>query len=439
MTSISLYGGLGEIGGNKILVEDKGTKIFLDFGMSFKARGTFYSPPYLSPKSEAGLVELGILPNIEGLYEFHETAPSVDAVFISHAHLDHSGHVSVLKRDIPIYCGETTKTILEAISKTRPSNFEFDLDGVQWKTFRTGKKIEIDSIQVEPIHVDHSVPGAYGFLVHTSSGTIAYTGDFRMHGPRKDMSEEFVEKASKAEPIAILTEGTNLTGAEISSEAEVSEKLSKLVKATKGIVLAEFSKSDIDRLTSFFNAAQSGSRSLAISMKQAYILKALENDSQLKLPKLSNKNLLVFRRMKKKYYPWEEELMDESNVADASKLSKMQSEIVLVTSLADFSELIEIKPLPGSCYVLSASEPFNEEMEIDFSKLVAWLDHYGIVQYHVHVSGHIMPLQLRTALERVQAKKIFPIHNERPELFAKFASGIKSEVVVAEKGRTYKV
>jgi mRNA degradation ribonuclease J1/J2 len=31
-TKITFYGGISEIGGNKFLIEDKGTKIFLDFG-----------------------------------------------------------------------------------------------------------------------------------------------------------------------------------------------------------------------------------------------------------------------------------------------------------------------------------------------------------------------------------------------------------------------
>jgi len=97
LTSVTFYGGVGEIGGNKILVEDKGTRIFLDFGMSFKAKGTFYSSLFLSPKSEAALVELGILPKVNGLYEFEDSEASIDAVFISHAHLDHYGHVPMLK------------------------------------------------------------------------------------------------------------------------------------------------------------------------------------------------------------------------------------------------------------------------------------------------------------------------------------------------------
>lgn len=60
--------------------------------------------------------------------------------------------------------------------------------------------------------------------------------------------------------------------------------------------------------------------------------------------------------------------------------------------LLDFEELISLQPAAGSYYVLSASELFNEEMEIDFERLLNWLWHYGLPQYHVHVSGHMMPI-----------------------------------------------
>ena len=33
--TITAYGGVGEIGGNKILVEDRKTRIMLDFGLSY--------------------------------------------------------------------------------------------------------------------------------------------------------------------------------------------------------------------------------------------------------------------------------------------------------------------------------------------------------------------------------------------------------------------
>jgi len=38
MVKITFYGGVAEIGGNKILLEDQGSRILLDFGMNFVER-----------------------------------------------------------------------------------------------------------------------------------------------------------------------------------------------------------------------------------------------------------------------------------------------------------------------------------------------------------------------------------------------------------------
>ncbi|MGA9079823.1 MAG: hypothetical protein WB581_06300 [Halobacteriota archaeon] len=42
MTSLTLYGGVSEIGGNKILLEDQATRVFLDFGMSLSLANQFF-------------------------------------------------------------------------------------------------------------------------------------------------------------------------------------------------------------------------------------------------------------------------------------------------------------------------------------------------------------------------------------------------------------
>ncbi|MFH0847981.1 MAG: MBL fold metallo-hydrolase RNA specificity domain-containing protein [archaeon] len=66
------------------------------------------------------------------------------------------------------------------------------------------------------------------------------------------------------------------------------------------------------------------------------------------------------------------------------------------------------------------SEPFNEEREIEFDKFKNWLDHFGLPMYHIHCSGHVMPNQLRRIILQIKPKKLFPIHTEHPDLFAKF-------------------
>jgi len=327
------------------------------------------------------------------------------------------------------------------LSSIRHTDLEFNVADIAFNVFRTGTQIQIDNLTVEPIHVDHSVPGAYGFLIHTSNGTIAYTGDFRDHGAKPEMTQEFVEKAAESKPMAIVTEATNMTGATVSNEVEVEAKLDKITKQVDGIVLAEFGYSDIDRLNTFYQIAKKHQRCLAVSLKQAYLLDALRNDVHLKVPALDDDGLLIFRKSKKRYDKWEQGLLErfdgQNKVLDVFEVSKQQCKVVLAVSFYDFEELISLKPTAGSCYVLSASEPFNEEMEIDYGRLVNWLSHYGLPQYHVHVSGHMMPLQLKSALKTVDAKRIFPVHTENAELFAGFMRGLKSQITVTEKNKEY--
>jgi ribonuclease J len=436
-TTLTFYGGVGEIGGNKILLQDGDTRIFFDFGMSIGMKKRYYSSPFLSPRNERSLLAFGILPKINGIYKFDDDEKKVDAVFLTHSHSDHAAYISFIKHTVPIYCGETTATILKALDETRVSHFEFDLKGINFNTFRTGNKIRIGTIEVEPIHVDHSVPGAYGFLIHTSSGTIAYTGDFRLHGSKPSMSKDFIMAASSSKPLALITEGTNMLGAELSCEKEVEEKIGILVEDTPGLVLADFAGADVDRLNSFNRACGKCGRKLAVTMRQAQLMRRLKGDSRLDVPDLHDEGILVFQKAKKRYYNWEREIMKMGNIVDASQIASMQGKTVLVSSFYDFEELVNIRPQPESCFLLSASEPYDEEMELDFERLTNWLVYYGLPQYHIHVSGHIMPLQLRQALKTIGAKKVFPVHCQYPQLFDRFVRNTGSIVVLPEKERKY--
>ncbi len=423
-TGITFYGGVGEIGGNKILVQDKDTRIMLDFGMSYSDRRKFFLDPMLSPGDERDLLEFGILPNLKGIYEFEESKPSIDAVFLSHAHGDHWGYISFLKREIPIHCGETCAKILEAVSATKVRHFESDIRGLQFQTFRTGKTVKVGAMEVTPCHVDHSIPGAYGFIIRTSQGNLAYTADFRVHGTKPQLTEDFVDLAAKSDPQVLLAEGTNILGGQVTSEPEVESKLNALISSTKNLVLANFSNVDVDRIRTFYRVAKENDRRLAISLKQAYLLNQLSSDTSLGLPKIldTDESITVFRRTKKRYYDWEEAVMEKAKTIVSEELRQEQDKYVVAFSMPDFKELVDIRPKAGSVFVLSTSEPFNEEQEFEFERLQNWLDHFGLPMYHIHCSGHIMPSELKKNIERIRPKKLFPIHTEHPMLYGKYVA-----------------
>ena len=116
-----------------------------------------YAPPFLSKKSEKSLQELGILPGLEGTYRFESKPPEVDAAFVSHGHLDHSAYLTFINRQTPVYCGETTKIILQALSEMRRHDLKFEIDGIDFRTFRTGDRKKIGCLEIEPVQVDCSI------------------------------------------------------------------------------------------------------------------------------------------------------------------------------------------------------------------------------------------------------------------------------------------
>jgi ribonuclease J len=90
--------------------------------------------------------------------------------------------------------------------------------------------------------------------------------------------------------------------------------------------------------------------------------------------------------------------------------------------------LIDIQPAPGAYYIHSASEPFNEEMEIDAQILDNWLEHFKFTKsptndkhhyYQIHASGHASGQELKELIQQINPAKLIPIHTQKPELFQK--------------------
>ena len=490
MTSITFHGGVNDIGGNKFLVEDKGTRILMDFGMSFTEEGQFFTE-FMKARTSSSLIDmfaLGILPNIPGMYRTdftqhmelggHEET-SIDAVLLTHAHVDHCKYISLLRPEIPIYCSEASKLIMQNYDETGTDEYLTIKEKFQVYVNKkgeisraTGEKVreprnvivydetssfDIDSVEVEPLPVDHSIPGVDAFILHTSSGSIANTGDLRFHGRRKSDTEKFVERCGESSLDLILCEGTRVEKPPSYTEFDVETLSADIIKNTKELVVCGYPIRDLDRLMSFYLAAKNAGRYLVIDMKQAYLLKLFsQSEHYSKLyPRPDDPNIKIFiqkgkwglidkdlqkftsitdegpipRQLSMDYKGWQQEFLDYKNAIDYRDVSKNQKELVFYCSDFNLQNLIDVKPNPGSSYIRSLTEHFNDEMEMQHEIIKNWLVHFGLISKErdwnqIHVSGHGDGEQIKHVIDGANAKKLIPIHTQHDEYHKKWHSNV---------------
>jgi ribonuclease J len=431
--TVTFLGGVAEIGGNKVLVEDGPDRILFDFGPSFSARAEAFYVDYLQPRTASpvkDLLEFDLLPRVEGLYsrealadsDLPYRAPEVHAIFVSHAHADHAGHLRLVDPKIPVYLGSGTRRLLASIEATTPSAKYGEHD---WRVFEDRAPVRIGRIEVVPYPVDHSIPFAYGFLVRTSGGTLAYTGDFRQHGPRAADSHRFFEAVAAERPNALVIEGTRAgpdPRANL-SEPGVRAGVDRILARTADLALACTYPRDVDRLATLYAAARMAERTLVVSARTAHLLAEvapLFPAGVVPVPGRSPE-LAVYARKKKRVFRWEEPFLD--GALDASDVRTEGRRYLLALDLLHFPELIDLRPPRGVPFVHSMSEPFTED-DVDDRVLHNWLEHFGLVFHQMHASGHASGAELFEVIRATAPGTVYPVHTEHPEAFA--AAGPRS-------------
>lgn len=527
MVRLTFYGGVGEIGGNKVLLEEGDKRLFLDFGFPYARHKLFYEE-YLKPRGGAGLLDplsMGLAPPLEGIYRddletadlwsglrhlpLYRRLEHVDGVLLTHAHLDHSGHISFLKADIPVYATAMTAFIAKAAQDSGRADFDQQVcyygpvapgypagwrqtallaggGAKQQRRFcvadadlgeaatrfweRGGGAKELAAcplsddtgsrFNLRRFPVDHSVPGACAWGIETGSGWVIYSGDLRLHGKRAGLTRRFIEAAARLRPRALILEGTNIRREANVTEDEVYQNGLKAIAGARGLVIADFSPRDVDRLLTFLRIARDTGRKLAILPRDAYLLQTVRL-LEPEIPDIAaDDSLAVYQKTTASRNPplWLRQVFDEyeSQVVLADDVSSAQDRFILCFSFFDLNELPSLRPRAGSLYVYSSSEPYDEEQEVDFRRLYNWLRHFGLRgfglpvessgQWHVpdgerglHASGHACGPDLLEVALGIKPEVLIPIHSEAPAVYAERLDGSGISTNLPTPGETIEV
>lgn len=517
---ITVFDGAKSIGGSKIHLQADGVGLFLDFGTNFKKYGCYFEE-FLTPRAGRGICDflaMDLVPHLDELYRTDLFAPdvcvdgersvAVDGLFLSHAHLDHSGNAGLLRLDIPLICSSMTAVVTKAIQDSGRSGFESDVlysakrqPGEDEFVLKSDSKLctarpvqlvddagagvkeylgelylatkTLECAAIGPSHgrvgslpyrtweVDHSVFGATAAAFETSTGWIVYTGDFRLHGKRGDLTRRFVEEAAALKPSVLIIEGTNIAEPSGVSEETVHENCLRAVEGAAGkLVIADFGPRNVDRLLTFFDIARRTSRRLVITPKDAFLLDKMRL-VDARLPELSDPNWSVFHDPKSRRDGWEKHLIARhgGEYVRPQEISGNQSDYILCFSFFDLNDLVDVKP-QGGIYIYSTSEAFSEEMEMDVWRLSNWLDRFGIepVGFGVpdkaegasgrpckpsfvsgfHASGHASGDELIEVARAMEPKIVIPVHTEQPHLFRE-RLGKDCDVILPEEGEAIRL
>lgn len=290
---IRIYRGTHEIGGSCVELQSGDSRIIIDLGLPLVEKdGSHLDSGKLHLQAGVELVNSGILLDIRGLYAWDTECRWIDALFLSHAHMDHYGLVNFISPDVPVYSGEATRRLMELTTMFCP----FGGIGGKPTTFANGIPVYIGEFRVTPFLVDHSAFDAYAFLIEAEGKSVFYSGDFREHG-RKTRALQAIVKALLGKPVDVmLLEGTlfGRPNEKIATENELEEDLVRIIGNKNDISLACFSGQNIDRLVTFYRAALRCEKIFVVDVYTAVVLDALRDFARIPYPSSQYSNLRVF-------------------------------------------------------------------------------------------------------------------------------------------------
>jgi len=167
---VKVLGAANEVGRSGFLVNCNGTKLLLDYGVMFGKRG---SPPE---------------------YPLHVKPKDIDAIIITHAHLDHSGNVPSLfvSGNTDVYATPPTfdlsKMLIEDMLKIEKNAHPFGLPEVNnmmknAKEIGFKQKVTKGNATFEFRESGHVIGGST-VLVESEKKRLFYTGDIKTNGSR---------------------------------------------------------------------------------------------------------------------------------------------------------------------------------------------------------------------------------------------------------------
>lgn len=377
---VKIIKGTNQIGGCITEIKSKNTRILIDFGNDLEDNKESF--------------------DLEGL-TYNKS--KYDAVFITHSHIDHIGLINKINEDISIYVEESSLKIY---------NITCDFCGEDKLTrkinvFKIYDEIQVNDIKVTPYRVDHSSYNSCMLLIEGEGKKILHTGDFRLHGRKKDETLNNLKRIGKVD--LLITEGTSLSRdiLEYDTEEELEKEITKYMKKYDQVFIMH-SSTNIDRTISFIKSALRTGKNYILDLF-TYSLNQVINMNI----KVDYKRIFVWKPLR---YSYKDETFKNEymNFDNSSFFGKKYAMNVKVSMLDDIKKLKEKGLITNACLIYSMWNGYIEK-EDKLKNFINEIKDMGIEFKEIHTSGHADITSMKKLNEIINSDNTIIIHTENRE------------------------
>jgi ribonuclease J len=387
---LTIHQGAATIGGNCIEVQEGADSILLDIGLPLD-----------------GAEESQVL--LEGVLELLDAGEHrLQGVLLSHPHIDHYGMAKALPRNVPVFCGEDTSSLVHFTSRFLDKG-----SGISTlRTFKPRIPFTLGPFRITALPMDHSAFDSYGFLLESTGGRLFYTGDFRDHGRKGRLLDQCIREVGRVD--ILITEAT-LVGSRASetlwSEDDLLEDFLNVFEETEGITLVTVSGQNIDRLVTLYKAARKARRTLVLDLYTAIVLDLLKKHERIPQPTWAGVRVAYSRRL----VDWlrnaglgEYEKIFRPRTVSWADMRRQPGKYVFLARASLLSPMKRYLDLRGGSWIYSLWPGYLERKADD--PFLDFMKSHFLEPKIIHTSGHAGVETLKKLVEGLDPGSIIPVH-----------------------------
>lgn len=381
-----------EIGKNMTVYECGDDMIIVDCGVAF--------PGEDQPGIDAVIPDMSYV---------RQNKDRLRGIFLTHGHEDHIGSLAWLTQivDVPIYGGRLPIELVRRKLEERSGGAGLD----RLHSVSDGDVIPAGAMNVEFIHVNHSIPDAFSLAIFTAGGIAVHSGDFKIDYTPIDGGPINLPRLAEIGSMGVrllMCESTNIEQAGSSpSERSLASSFESIFDGTEGRIFVASFSSNIYRIQQVVTAAERAGRKVALVGRS--MLNVFDAASSLGYMQMKPDTLIDISQIDR-YDP------DRLCIITTGSQGEPMSAL---TRMA-FSEHRSVEIVAGDTVVLSADPiPGNEKSVYrvinELFKRGARVIYEGLAE--IHVSGHAYLEEIKLYHQLVRPQYFLPAHGEYRHMY----------------------